>query len=776
VLTVESAARRWEAGRPLGFPSPGRGDDPLWRATIALGVMSLLVPVLVVAILGATLLSLPLSGGLPPARPGLDSQITRVYDATGAEIANFHRFETSLPVAREDIPDVLKQAAVASEDRRFYEHKGIDSRGILRAFWRDLQGGHYSEGASTITQQYVRLAYTGDQRTISRKVREAVLAGRLERKLSKDEILYRYLSRVYFGSGAYGAGAAAESYFHKAVRDLTLSEAALLAGVLPSPSTLDPRVNPSGAEERRQTVLDKMAEQGRITPQQLSEATAQRVAFVTDRVPAGEPVTLIQPVRDQQSKYPWFTDYVRRYLVARFGDEKVYQGGLQVHTSLDPRTQAQAEGAVANALKGTQAPLEMAMTVIDPQTGLVKAMVGGRDFAKSQVNLALGNCVLPPDAPPTQPATAPVCISGGGSGRQPGSSFKPFTLAKAFESGMSDKVTYRGPGVYTIPNCRGTGCTIHNVESGGYGYITLRQATAYSVNTVYGQLVQDVGVKETAEMAHRLGLTTVNPQGVLPTGEPYGPSLTLGAAEVAPLDMAAAFGVFAARGMQFPASPVVTVKGPQGDTLEDNSHRAGKRVLASDVADRVTDVLKDVIGYGTGKAADIGRPNGTAGKTGTSENYSDAWFVGYTPQLVSSVWMGYANAQKPLVNIKGLPQVYGGTIPAQTWHDFMTEALADAPPRDFAPPPPPPPPPTTVPQVTTPPVYTPTPPGGETPPDQGTGLPPSPPVTESPIPPPPAGEPPVIEPPQYVPPQPPAQARSSSPQGPCITCLLIPGR
>ncbi|MCA1657414.1 MAG: transglycosylase domain-containing protein, partial [Actinobacteria bacterium] len=444
----------------------------------------------------------------------------------------FHRFETSLPMARDDVPDLLKQAVVAAEDKRFYEHTGIDSRGILRAFWKDLRGGDYREGASTITQQYVRLAYTGERRTISRKVREAVLAGRLERKVSKDEILYRYLSRVYFGSGAYGAAAASESYFHKPVRDLTLSEAALLAGVLPSPSTLDPRVNPAEAELRRQSVLNKMAEQGRVTPQQLAEATAQRVAFVSDRVPAGEPVTLIQPQRQQQSRYPWFTDYVRRYLIARFGAEKVYQGGLQVRTSLDPRLQAQAEAAVGEALKGTEAPLEMAMTVIDPRTGLVAAMVGGRDFDKSQVNLALANCTQPAGAPPTQPATAPVCISGGGSGRQPGSSFKPVTLAKAFESGMDDKAVYRGPGTYTIPNCSGKGCTVRNVESGGYGALTLRQATAYSVNTVYAQLVVDVGVKETAEMAHRLGLTTVNPEGVLPSGEPYGPSLTLGAAEV----------------------------------------------------------------------------------------------------------------------------------------------------------------------------------------------------------------------------------------------------
>jgi penicillin-binding protein 1A len=335
----------------------------------------------------------------------------------------------------------------------------------------------------------------------------------------------------------------------------------------------------------------------------------------------------------------------------------------------------------------------MSMVVLDPKTGLVKAMVGGRDFQQSQVNLALGGAC--PDLGDEAPANGPLCLSGGGSGRQPGSAFKPFTLAKAFEKGFTVDRSYRGPGTYRFPNCRGEGCTVHNVESGSYGTLDLRRATAYSVNTVYAQLIQDVGVKETAELAHRLGLTMVNPKGLLPNGEPYGASLTLGAAEVSPLDMAAAFGVFAARGMQFPASPVVKVTDGQGKVLEDNSSRNGKRVLAGDVADRVTDVLKDVVGYGTGKAAEIGRPDGTAGKTGTSEAVGDAWFVGYTPSLVASVWMGYADSHRPLQNIKGVSQVYGGTIPALTWKEFMTAALEGTPPLAFGPAPAPPPPVTT---------------------------------------------------------------------------------
>ncbi|MDQ4097671.1 MAG: penicillin-binding transpeptidase domain-containing protein, partial [Actinomycetota bacterium] len=230
-------------------------------------------------------------------------------------------------------------------------------------------------------------------------------------------------------------------------------------------------------------------------------------------------------------------------------------------------------------------------------------------------------------------------------------------------------------------------CTVHNVESGGYGAISLRQATASSVNTVYAQLIRDVGVPETAEMANRLGLTMVNPKGIGPDGSPYGVSLTLGAAETSPLDMAAAFAVFANRGLQQPATPVVKVTDANGNVLEDNTKRKPRRVLSEAVADNVNEVLKSVVQGGTGTAAAIGRPDGTAGKTGTSEDFGDAWFVGYTPALSTSVWIGYADSRnRPLRSIKGVNPVYGGTIPARTWQAYMSEAVKGLPPADFAPP------------------------------------------------------------------------------------------
>lgn len=698
MLTAPDLGFRRRGDGGSHWPAPAIWDDPVFRAVTALAVASLLVPVLVAGILAVTLLTMPFSGSLPAEKPGIESRITRVFDSTGTEIANYRRFETSLPIAKADIPPVLIDAVLAVEDQRFYEHRGVDSRGIFRALWADIQGGGYVEGGSTITQQYVRLAYLNDERTAGRKLREAILAGRLEKELSKDEILFRYLSRAYFGSGAYGVGAAAETYFNKSVKNLNLTEAAMIAGMLSAPSLYDPRTNPGEAEYQRQRVIGKMADQGKITMVQYNEALPLRVTLADNRPRAGaSPATVVQPVKAPPSKYPWFTDYVRGYLIARYGEEKVYSGGLRVEVSIDPTLQRKAEASVFETLKGTEAPLDLALVSLDPKTGLVKAMVGGRDFAKSQVNLALGNCPAPKapqagDDKKPAPADAPVCVAGGGSGRQPGSSFKPFTLAEALEDGMSLDKTYRGSGTYTYPRCSGEGCTVHNVESGGYGTIDLRQATVNSVNTVYAQLVQDVGVKDTAEMANRLGVTMIDADGDLGNGEPYGPSLTLGAAEVSPLDMAAAYGVFAARGMQFAASPVLRVLSPDGQVLEDNRSRPGRRVLNENIADQMNDVLKGVVTKGTGKAADIGRPNGTAGKTGTSENFSDAWFVGYTPELSTSVWMGFADSQRPLTNIKGLARIYGGTLPAKTWHDYMASALEGKPATDFAPPAAPPPP------------------------------------------------------------------------------------
>ncbi|MEW6153540.1 MAG: transglycosylase domain-containing protein [Actinomycetota bacterium] len=640
------------------------------------------LPVVVIGVALGSYLFLPLpTPKLPKPDLGIEaSRITHIYDAAGNEIGVLRKFDTKIPVEPSDIPEVLKQAVVAVEDQRFYSHSGLDVRSAARALWADIQGRAIVQGGSTITQQYVKQVYTGGERTFARKLKEAVIASRIDRQMDKDEILFNYLSTIYLGGGAYGVGAAAESFFKKPVNELTLSESALLAGIIRAPSELEPRANPTAAEANRVRSLRLMLEQDRITQAQHDEAVAQRVHLVgTDPEPGG-PVTAIHPLELAAATEPYFVDAVRRYLSRRYGDDEIYQGGLRVETTLDPRMQRAAEESVAEALSGTEAPLEMSLVSVEPGTGFIRALVGGRDFSVSQVNLALGSC------PEQAVATGgPICLSGGGSGRQPGSSFKPITLAKAFEAGIGPSRVYSGPSTYRIPGCTGDQCTVSNVESGAYGAISLRAATAYSVNTVYAQLVRDVGVAETAEMAHRLGMTMVSPDGVRADGEEYGVALTLGAAETSPLDMAAVYAVFANRGVQHPATPVVRVTDASGRVLEDNSARPGNRVLAEAVADNVNDVLKGVVQFGTGTGAAIGRPDGTAGKTGTSEDFGDAWFVGYTPQLSTAVWMGYSDSRsRPLRNIKGVNPVYGGTIPARTWRAFMSEALEGVPPANFA--------------------------------------------------------------------------------------------
>ena len=652
------------------------------KAVATFLVVALLIPLVTAGTALASIVYLPLPAPpLPTPAPGIESRITHIYDASGAEIGVLRKFDTSIPVTAADIPDVLKQAVVSVEDKRFYSHGGIDPWGALRALWADLRGKRVVQGGSTITQQYVKNVYTSGERTLARKIREAVLASQLDRKVTKAELLYRYLSNIYLGGGAYGIGAAAESYFKKPVNDLNASESAMLAGLISAPSDFEPRSNPTQAETNRVFVLDEMLKQNRIGEVAHDEAVTAHLFFPTAEKPKPDgPATIVYPLELQSATQPYYVDYVRRYLTTRYGADLVYRGGLRVETALDPKLQAQAEDSVKKALSGTSPPLEMALVTVEPNTGFVKAMVGGRDFSKSQVNLAIGNC--PENY--AQPPDGPLCLSGGGSGRQPGSSFKPFTLAKAFEEGIGPGRIYSGPGTYTIPNCHSPDCTVHNVESGSYGAISLRQATQYSVNTVFAQLIVDVGVKDTAEMAHRLGVTMVDPDGKQPNGQPYGASLTLGAAEVSPLDMASAYSVFAARGVQYPATPVVKVTDAHGKVLEDNTKRKGKRVLAEAVADNVTDVLKGVISGGTGTGANIGRPDGSAGKTGSTENNADAWFVGFTPNLSTAIWMGYSDSnQKSLKNIKGVATVFGGTIPASTWKDYMTQALKNAPPADF---------------------------------------------------------------------------------------------
>ncbi|MGH9285405.1 MAG: transglycosylase domain-containing protein, partial [Acidimicrobiales bacterium] len=553
--------------------------------------------------------------------------------------------------------------------------------------YADLQGRSIVQGGSTITQQYAKNAYTGSERTITRKIREAVLVAQLDKRADKDEILFRYLSTIYLGEGAYGVGAAAETYFRKPVRDLTLSESALLAGVIPAPSRYEPRGNPTLAEQKRIFVLDRMREQAYITDAEHSRASAERI-WLAKNGRTTRPATVVHPVQQPASAHPYFVDYLRRYLTSKFGPELVFRGGLEVRTTISPATQAEAERAVTEALAGTAPPLEMALAAVEPGTGFVRAIVGGRDFdaPDGQVNLALGRCAFAPDNLKDRVDVAASCwsdqvvVEGGGTGRQPGSAWKPIVLAAALDHGIQPDKVYRAPSVYTIPGCRGDQCQIQNYEGQAGGSATLRRATARSFNTVYAQVVLEVGVPEVGKMAKQLGISSAwvaNP-------EVHGPSYSIGVQEVSPLDMASAFGVFASRGLRQPATPVLFIRRPNGELLEDNRRRQPVRALDEAVADNVNDILREVITSGTGTRADIGRP--AAGKTGTAQEWRDAWFVGYTPALSAAIWIG--NKEKPtsLFDVKGVARVTGGSIPAQTWASFMNGALKDVPPTDFAPP------------------------------------------------------------------------------------------
>jgi penicillin-binding protein 1A len=609
---------------------------------LAIGLAAILiVPPATAGVALATYLFMPLPASLPQEKPQADSRVSTVYAVDGTPIGEFKEAESRVVIPADQIPKTIKIAVVASEDHEFYNHAGVDWRGIVRAFWADVQKRQLKQGGSTITQQLAKNLYTDGSRTITRKAKEALIAAQIERSLSKDEILAKYLNTVYMGDSVFGVQAAAQSYFKKDAKDLTLSESALLAGVLPAPSLYSPRSHPQAAETRRNEVLDRVQRYGLASPDEVAKARA------------GKPK--VYPPPGVVGRYPYFLDYLRIYLteVKKYDPELIYRGGLRIDTTLDPHLEETAQSILKKTLPNPKDP-EAALSSVEPQTGYVRALVGGTDWNESKVNLALGRL-------------------GGGSGRQAGSSFKPFVLARAFEAGVSPNKTYSAPSCITP---RGFTAQVCNYEGGGYGSANLATAIMKSINTVFVQLIVDVGIKQTAELAHRLGITSID------LSKPVYGGIAIGTQEVSPLDMSSAFGVFAGRGLRAEPTPVLKITQRDNTVLEDNTTQdRTTRVMEEPVADNVTKLLTGVIQHGTGRAADIGRP--AAGKTGTSENYENAWFVGYTPTLSTAVWMGYKEGNIPLRGIHGVGAVVGGTWPARMWHDFMTEAMKGVPATEF---------------------------------------------------------------------------------------------
>jgi penicillin-binding protein 1A len=533
----------------------------------------------------------------------------------------------------EDIDPLMRHAIVAIEDRRYWEHSGVDLRGIARALWADVSQQKVVEGGSTITQQFVKNALLQDQQTIGRKVREAALAWQLTQKWSKRRILEAYLNTIYFGNGAYGVQQAARVYFDHGAKDMTLAEAALLAGIPANPTAFDPIQHPQAARERRRLVLQAMLEEGKITPTELAVADASDL-----------PTDVRLPATQRTAHY--FVNYVKQQLIDQYGASMVYGGGLRVRTTIDLELQQLAHDAISKWLTEPDDPAA-ALVAIDPRTGAVKAMVGGENYRESQFNLA---------------------VQGE---RQPGSAFKPFVLATALKQGISPLTRMESK-----PQQIDLGdkfWVVSNYEDAYLGSADLETATIHSDNSVYAQLTQLVGAKKVAATARSMGILS-------PLQGFY--SIGLGTEAVNPLEMARAYATFANGGRRidtsFPRRPnqpraIVEITDHEGEPILVNRPR-GHRVLTPGQAARVTSILEKVVSQGTGTRAQLDdRP--AAGKTGTTENYGDAWFVGYTPQLVVAVWVGYPTTLRPMLTQFNGDAVSGGTFPALIWKSFVQDAL-----------------------------------------------------------------------------------------------------
>ncbi|HSH58664.1 MAG TPA: transglycosylase domain-containing protein, partial [Acidimicrobiales bacterium] len=553
------------------------------------------------------------SDGVPDVELRPLARRSQVLAADGSLLSALYE-EDRVPVALADVPPVLVSAVLAVEDTAFFEHDGVSLRGLLRAARTNATEGGLEQGGSTITQQLVKNSILNADRSYDRKAREAVLALRMEQEMTKDEILQRYLNTVYFGQGAYGVHAAAERFFAKKLHELELPEAALLAGLISSPQGFDPVVRPEAALARRRHALRRMVRAGFISP---ADAEAAEQAPLPTQV-----------VRTAAQPNDHFTEEVRRQLLddPRLGvnpaerSETVLRGGITVHTTLDPPLQAAAEQAVREQLP--ESPFTAALVAIDPANGEVKALVGGRNFEQAKFNLA------------TQGA------------RQAGSSFKTIALAAWLAAGRSpeDLVEATAPCEFPTPGAPEPTWPVDNYEGGSGEAVvtTLRDATVRSANCAYARVSLALGPQKLVDMAHRLGVTRRLPSV---------PSVVLGSGEVSPLEMASIYATLAAEGLRRPPVFIRSVVDDRGRVLLENAP-APERVLQPQVARTTTEVLRGVVERGTGRRAAIGRP--VAGKTGTSQEWRDAWFAGYTPQLSAAVWMGSPTAQESMVDVGGI--------------------------------------------------------------------------------------------------------------------------
>lgn len=670
---------------------------------------------------------------------------TKVYAIDNTLIGEF-KIDKGIYVPLKRIPKDLKNAVIAVEDSRFYKHKGIDYIGIARAIVKDIMHLRLKEGASTISQQLARLLFLSSEKTLTRKLKEANLALKLEQELSKDEILEMYLNRVYLGHGAYGVEMASRIYFGKSVEQINLPEAAILAGLLKAPSTYSPYNDLVRAKERQDVVLMRMEEEGYITPKQRQLARQQPVK--------------LSSLKTATDAYNYFLEYVRQHLERTYGVEKVYYEGFKVYTTLDKHAQVSAQKALQDGLRavdkrrGFRGPIstkhDIKLTELpedkltfqasqgDIATGIVlsvsakeatvksKGIIGRLQFADAQwackildkktfKQTELKNCTLASiikkgdvlwvkfktvagsnvtfaleQEPEVEGAIAAVepetgyikALVGGFSitrgefnravsaKRQPGSAFKPFIYGAGLEYGLHPAtIVVDEPVEYSAGSAAGL-WRPENYDRKYYGPTRLRTALAFSRNVVTVKLVEMIGIDRVLRFVRDIGIETALPRDF---------TIALGSTSMSPLDMAMAYSVFANGGVKMNPIFIRYIEDYSGNIIAYNDPE-GQQAISEQTAFLLTSMLKDVITYGTGMRANIGRP--AAGKTGTSNDYKDAWFVGYTPQLSAAVWVGYDEMRRSL----GQGEV-GGRASAPIWADFMRSALAGEPVEDFAIPP-----------------------------------------------------------------------------------------
>ena len=574
------------------------------------------------------------------------STVTKIFSDEGDVIGEYFNEKREV-ISLDRVPSFLIQAFVAGEDARFFHHKGLDYLAILRALFRNIFSGEIVQGGSTITQQVVKSLLLSPEKSYTRKIREAILAYKIEKYLTKEEILFLYLNQIYLGHGAYGVAIAAENYFGKNVEELNIAEAALLAGLPQAPSKYSPHQNPQQAKKRQIYILNRMVEEGFISSDEAIKAIQS-------------PYLIKSKVKPFVEKAPHFVEHIRRYLEEKYGRDTLYKNGLQVFTTVDLNYQKTAQEALESGLKELEKrqkfpPAEMplnldgALICFDIETGYVKALVGGRDYKKSQFNRAIH------------------------ARRQTGSAFKPIIYASALDKGYTpSSIIVDAPIVFEWGDQK---WKPKNYEGRFSGPTTLRNALTHSINVVTVKIAQDIGVNYIRDYAKKLGITSTLYQEL---------SMSLGSSSVSLFELTKAYAVFANQGRSFKPFFIKKILDRDGNLIEENlpslyfeEFSAEEQVISPQTAFLITYLMEGVVQHGTGwRARSLGRP--VAGKTGTTDQFIDAWFIGYTPELITGVWVGFDDERSLGENETG------SRAASPIWVAYMSKILKDKSKKDFS--------------------------------------------------------------------------------------------